>query len=353
MLDLHRIGAVAAAFLLACGSSMAQTLDLTTAYSYQGRITGPGPPVEGQFPVTFSLWDQPENGTLLAETVPPLFVGIRDGLFSVELDFGSEHFTGEERWLGLTFDLTAIGQGIVTMTRQQILAAPMAIQTRGLYVNDEGGVEVLGAGNNERRSGLWSDGEGTISLTSADVDSPRAVRRLTVQSRTGFVGIGTENPQDLLDVRGVVRAQAVRLVGGGDIAEPFEISSDIELRPGMVVSIDPDAPGALRVADAAYDHAVAGVISGAGGVNAGLVLSQEGTIADGSHQVALTGRVWCWVDADANGSIVPGSLLTTSPTPGHAMRASDRERSFGATIGKAMTPLERGQGLVLLLVNLH
>ena len=35
-------------------------------------------------------------------------------------------------------------------------------------------------------------------------------------------------------------------------------------------------------------------ISGAGGIQTGLTLSQTGTLADGDVPVALTGRVWCW-----------------------------------------------------------
>jgi hypothetical protein len=53
------------------------------------------------------------------------------------------------------------------------------------------------------------------------------------------------------------------------------------------------------------------------------------------------------------GAIAPGDLLTSSDTPGHAMKASDHERSHGCVIGKAMTGLEEGRGLVLVLVNLH
>jgi hypothetical protein len=49
----------------------------------------------------------------------------------------------------------------------------------------------------------------------------------------------------------------------------------------------------------------------------------------------------------------PGDLLTTSEPPGHALKASDRERSHGALIGKAMTGLSAGRGLVLVLVNLQ
>jgi len=66
----------------------------------------------------------------------------------------------------------------------------------------------------------------------------------------------------------------------------------------------------------AYDKRVAGVVSGAGGIK-------------------------------------PGDLLTTSDVPGHAMKATDFVRWQGAVIGKAMSALESGEGLVLVLVNLQ
>jgi hypothetical protein len=72
--------------------------------------------------------------------------------------------------------------------------------------------------------------------------------------------------------------------------------------------------------------------------------------ADGAQNVALTGRVWCWCDASF-GAIEPGDRLTTSATAGHAMKAEDRNRADGAVIGKAMTRLEEGRGLVLVLVQ--
>ena len=37
----------------------------------------------------------------------------------------------------------------------------------------------------------------------------------------------------------------------------------------------------------------------------------------------------------------------------HAMKAADRTRAYGAVIGKAMTGLAEGRGLVLVLVNLQ
>ena len=73
---------------------------------------------------------------------------------------------------------------------------------------------------------------------------------------------------------------------------------------------------------------------------------------DGDRAVALTGRVFCLADV-SNGSIEPGDLLTTSHTPGHAMKVTDYTKANGAVLGKAMTSLESGKGLVLVLVALQ
>ncbi|OQW97251.1 MAG: hypothetical protein BWK77_02260 [Verrucomicrobia bacterium A1] len=154
-----------------------------------------------------------------------------------------------------------------------------------------------------------------------------------------------------LTTTGVITCASVTMTGGGDVAEPFDIADGGRVEPGMVLSIDANAPGKLRVANTAYDTCVAGIVSGAGGVNPGVLLSQENTLASGQIPVALSGRVYVQADA-SHGAIRPGDLLTTSGTPGHAMKA-DPQRAAGATIGKAMTPLEDGRGLVLVLVSLQ
>ena len=55
----------------------------------------------------------------------------------------------------------------------------------------------------------------------------------------------------------------------------------------------------------------------------------------------------------ANGPIKPGDLLTTSATPGYAMKVADHAKAQGAILGKAMTGLKAGQGFVLVLVSLQ
>jgi hypothetical protein len=153
--------------------------------------------------------------------------------------------------------------------------------------------------------------------------------------------------------QGKVTTDVLQITGGSDLSEGFDITgSGSEVEPGLVVSIDPVNPGHLRVSDRPYQKTVAGVVSGAGGVRTGLIMGQTGTKADGKHPVALTGRVWTYCDA-GYGAIEPGDLLTTSATPGYAMLASDPDRTRGTVIGKAMTGLDGGRGLVLVLVGLQ
>jgi hypothetical protein len=74
------------------------------------------------------------------------------------------------------------------------------------------------------------------------------------------------------------------------------------------------------------------VISGADEYKQGIVLDRGGTGACDSH------------DAQSSASAV-GDLLTTPPTPGHAMATNDPIRSFCAVIGKALRPFAEGQGV--------
>ncbi len=170
----------------------------------------------------------------------------------------------------------------------------------------------------------------------------------------GNFGIGNSNPAVLLDVTGNARMTGttttgvLEITGGADVSEQFSVAGE-NVEPGTVVSIDSENPGGLRVSSAPYDRTVVGIISGANGINTGIRIGQDGSAANGHHPIALSGRVYVKADA-SNGAIVPGDMLTTSGNPGFAMSVKDFSQSQGAVIGKAMTPLDAGTGLVLVFV---
>jgi len=228
---------------------------------------------------------------------------------------------------------------------------------------DSGGrAGVIAVYNNDEKLAVVMDGDegngagGVLTVHDAG-GSQRA--RLDGQGTNGggalelFKADGTKSVSISADIvgEGRVTTQVLEITGGADFAENFDIQS-ADTRPGMIVSIDPEHPGELTISRSAYDRTVAGVVSGAGGVKPGLMMGQRGTRADGAHPVALTGRVYCLVDAD-HGAIAPGDLITTSDTPGHGMKAADHTLSPGTIIGKAMTGLSSGRGLVLVLVSLQ
>ena len=203
----------------------------------------------------------------------------------------------------------------------------------------------IGSSNNN-----WAANGGKLVFTHTAASSDATM----VMTTNGRVGIGITSPSTSLHVDGTTMTDVLVIAGGADIAEPFNVAAtnSMEAVPGTVVSIDANSPGNLKVSLKAHDKAVAGIVSGAGDIQPGMVMGQDGSIADGETPVALSGRVFCKVDA-SYGAIQPGDLLTTSDTPGHAMKVKNHEAAQGAIIGKAMTALEEGTGLVLVLVSLQ
>jgi hypothetical protein len=134
-----------------------------------------------------------------------------------------------------------------------------------------------------------------------------------------------------------------------DCAEDFDICATEQIEPGTVMVVG--AEGTLEQSRQAYDKRVAGVISGAGEYKPGIVLDKQQS-RNIRQPIALLGKVYCKVDV-GYGAIEIGDLLTTSPTPGHAMKADDPAKAFGAVIGKALRPLKEGQGLLPILIALQ
>ncbi len=181
---------------------------------------------------------------------------------------------------------------------------------------------------------------------NANVTGEAVVTALQVNGNANVTG---ETVVTALQVNGNANVTGDVVLTGADCAEDFDVAAEVEVEPGTVMVIDDRE--VLRPSSQPYDRRVAGVVSGAGAFKPALLLDRRAS----SHKrrpVALVGKVYCNVDA-SYGPIDVGDLLTTSLTPGHAMKAADPAQAFGAVIGKALRPLKSGRGLVPILVALQ
>jgi len=167
-------------------------------------------------------------------------------------------------------------------------------------------------------------------------------------STTGGAGIYGKGATLAALFEGDVKVTGDIRLANADLAEEFEVAAD-EAEPGTVMALACD--GTLVPSAEAYSKKVMGVVSGAGGYKPAIILDRRGATL-GRAPIALVGKVCVKVDAQY-GPVEPGDLLTSSPTPGHAMKATDPLRAFGSVIGKALEGVASGRGMVVALVVRH
>jgi hypothetical protein len=163
-----------------------------------------------------------------------------------------------------------------------------------------------------------------------------------------FPGDGNRTDTDTASIH-LAGSSGDIILQNADVAEDFDVREPEAIEPGMVVVIGDDSM--LRISSQSYDKRVAGVISGNGSPRPGIILGRHAS-SQSRLPVALIGRVHCRVDA-TTAPIMIGDLLTTSATPGHAMKADDYARAHGAIIGKALQCQPEGTGTIPILVALQ
>src|SRR6266540_3132234 len=85
-------------WLLVTSSANAQG----SAFSYQGKLTDAGNPANGNYDLQFALWDSNGGGTQIGTTQTLNAVSVSAGIFTVQLDFGANAFSGPPRFLEIS-----------------------------------------------------------------------------------------------------------------------------------------------------------------------------------------------------------------------------------------------------------
>lgn len=241
----------------------------------------------------------------------------------------------------------AIGRGVAQDVRLHVVGHQLVQGPEGYGENGQWDKAYLYMGD----KGYFVKAEHDVGISVGVYGTDPAsgpIEPLFVQGYTGNVGIGTKTPEATLHVAGNIIANDVML-RNADVAEEFSTADTTAVEPGSVMVIEEGT--VLRQCTQAYDTKAIGVVSGAGNYKPALLLDRQ-TDQSNRLPIALMGKVECKVDA-STAPIEMGDLLTTSATPGHAMKAADPMKAFGAVIGKALGRLESGTGMIPILVTLQ
>lgn len=132
---LHSRSLLALVITAAATLCVPVALAADTAFTYQGSLMESGSPMTGTADIDVALWNDLAAGSQMGSTQSLLAVPVTDGLFSLELDFGAAALDGD-RWLEITINGTTLAP------RQKVNASPYSIQTRGIFVDDDGQVAI-------------------------------------------------------------------------------------------------------------------------------------------------------------------------------------------------------------------
>jgi len=207
-------GIFVAACVFSVGQSSAQQ---TTAFTYQGQLHDGGTNANGAYTMVFALYDSASGGSQLGSrsTNNPT---LANGLFTVNLDFGTNAFNGNARWLDIT--VTSGGTTQTLSPRVQVLPAPYAIysasaanlasgtwnatagnfqgysnvfgisannslvlglSTNGVLVNGKLQADGFSIGNN---ISIGSDGNGGLGINNGDSNVDLTINNLTLNGDT-------------------------------------------------------------------------------------------------------------------------------------------------------------------------
>jgi len=206
-----------------------------------------------------------------------------------------------------------------------------ATQGMATYMVNKSGFATAHFSNSGTGQVLWLTNGGTNSAGSGGGDFIRALNK------------AENDAQFRVLTSGEARSDAGFNTPAADMAEMLPAAPGLEPGDTLVLGAD----GKLTLSSEPYQTTVVGVYSTQPGFVGGQPVDEE---LEGHVPLGVAGIVPVKVTAEA-GPIQPGDLLTTSSTPGHAMKAT--EARPGTIIGKALSGLDEAEGVIRMLIMLR
>ena len=211
-----------------------------TAFTYQGQLKNASGPINNNCDFQFSVWDALGAGTSPGSDLAHTNVTVSNGLFTVQLDFGVNVFTGEARWLEIAVRCPASSGSYVTLApRQPLTPAPYAmfssstgaLQGRSITTTAPTSGQVL------KWNGVqWSPATGGVMsvtasapLASSGGATPNISFTGVLPVANGGTGSATQNFVDLSTaqtVGGVKTFSSAPAFNAAGVA-PFSVASNI------------------------------------------------------------------------------------------------------------------------------
>ncbi|MHC4609462.1 MAG: hypothetical protein ACYS7M_03855, partial [Planctomycetota bacterium] len=184
-----------------------QPFEVGTAFTYQGRLLDDGVPASGPYDFEFILYDDPGAGNPVGGPINVDDWPVSEGLFTVTIDFGSDVFSGDARWLGMGVRPTGSGGPYTYLfPLQELTPAPHALALPGLHTQQNAtSPNLIGGFSGNSVTG------GVVGATVSGGGEAGAENRVT--EAYGTVSGGLDNQAG--GGSGRMRAGSHATVGGG------------------------------------------------------------------------------------------------------------------------------------------
>ncbi|HYP50273.1 MAG TPA: tail fiber domain-containing protein, partial [Pyrinomonadaceae bacterium] len=278
----------------------------TTAFTYQGKLTDNTSVGNGTYDLQFALYDALTGGNQLGTTQTHTGVTLNRGVFTVDLDFGSQ-FPGADRWLEISVKKPMDSSYTTLNPRQKINSVPYAVRSITASTADSLSSACVGCvADSQINSVSGSKVTGTVA------NATNAATATTAATATNATNAATASSVSSSAGDSVVTA----INAGSSAINTAKVSGDVELAPSaqQTTSSTNHLINLKLVSTDPVNHKL-----GTPGANALISLSASGTYKDDSVHDKERFRV------DNDGSILSvadytGGINTTSPIEGSGTR---------------------------------